>query len=179
MTKAQSEIMGLAFIMVIITVGLAVIVSFSLRSSSTDYVNIFTRSELPLFLNNAMLETNINECFGEKLSRLLMKCAEDSNLICPEDLGPTPPELSGKDPKDACVVSYNFIEDQLDTVLTSNYQNFKYYVYTGDDYNNNQIFTLNNSDCNRMDIPHPGRLFFRIAGGEILNTKLDICYEQE
>lgn len=184
MNKAQSEIIGLAFVMVIITLGLAILVSFSLKSSSTDYVNIFTKSELPLFLNNAMLETNIEECYGEKLSRLLMKCAEGANLICPQSIdgGTLPTDLANKPVKDACVVSYRFIEKQLQTVLTQNYQYFRYFVYTGDDYKENQIFMLQNSidgkTCgNRMNIPHPGRLFFRIAGGELLNTKLDICYE--
>jgi hypothetical protein len=176
--KSQSEILGFAMVMILVVVGLAIYVRFSLTQTEPDYVNVFTKNQLPLYLNNAILETNVPECYGEKISKLLIRCAEGKNFVCTQT-----PNLFGNAtnvPTTACDASKLIITQALNITLNKNDFQYRYYVYTGNDYTKNNLFNVSNTRnfCSNMNIPHPGRLFFRTATNELLNAKLDICYDR-
>ncbi len=80
-TKAQSEILGLAFVMVLIAFGLIFIVTFIVLADDDSIRRDFVDKQLATNLNNAMLDTQTT-CRDSQISRLIIDCASDQLLRC-------------------------------------------------------------------------------------------------
>ncbi|MGM5483640.1 MAG: hypothetical protein ACQER9_01840 [Nanobdellota archaeon] len=161
--KSQSEIMGLLMVVVLISVGLLVFVSFSLKNiNEKDIVNEYTHKQLPVLLNDAILETHTkdSECYGEKIQALMVKAGEGNNFRCNNKY--VRPFLKDK-------VSY-----LLNKTLDKWGIKYRYFVYTGNDPVNDNIIEIKNSDCKGMDIDTE-IFFFKLESGGFLNIKLDLC----
>ncbi|MFT4326122.1 MAG: hypothetical protein ACMXYK_01335 [Candidatus Woesearchaeota archaeon] len=192
--KAQSEVMGLALIMVIITFGLALLVRFSLSSDSgLDSLDSYSREQIPLRLNSAMLQTHVEAC-GLDFSELLIRCAQGNAFTCPRGVDLQTGLYASPSALDACSAAARFANETLHLALGDRGGFFQYrmFAYVGEDYTDDSLWLRgfpvgNNLDCTytndrgqirRMQIPHPGVFFFRISGSRLLTTKLDLCYRQ-
>lgn len=178
--KGQSEIMGLAMIVVLITFGLLIFVAFSMRSESKNVATEFTFKQLPVLLNNAILETHVpeDECFGEKIQKLLIMSAEKSNIQC----------LTKQSTKE---YSKEKITKILKDTLDQWNMEYIFTVYTGKDHKICQhdpssskcVFDITNSlekdgttkrYCRNMNI-NAETFFLGLSDGRILYIKLDLC----
>ncbi len=79
--KAQSEIMGLAMVMVLVAFGLVFIVSFIVLTDDGDIRGDFIDKQMAVNINNAILDTN-TQCRGNTVRRLLVDCVDSRNVIC-------------------------------------------------------------------------------------------------
>lgn len=165
--KSQSEAMGLALVMVIIVLGLLIYIRFSLMTADPlAYTTQYTYKQLPVILNDAMLQThtNVSDCSGEKVQTILMRCGEGSSTFrCNGGVIP-------------CTFAKNWINETLDNTLTSWNMDYRYTVYRGNDFRNNIVFSLTNTldNCANQNIDTE-IFFFRMSNGEMLNMKLDLC----
>lgn len=173
--KSQSEIMGLAMVMILLAVGLLLFVSFGLKGSESSLSNEFTNKQLPVLLNKAIFETDATEedCYGESIQKLLIKAGEGNSLIC----------NNGQSAKE---FSEDFISDALNKTLNTWNIEYRYSVYRGQDFTvcgpgtnfdpRNCIINQTNSEdyCFLKDISTEN-FFFRMNTGQLLNIKLDIC----
>lgn len=77
--KAQTEIIGLVIVIILIILG----ISFATRfiSGPTDYKKQFTQTEIASNTLNALLKTTSN-CNELSMTELLQACAENPGLIC-------------------------------------------------------------------------------------------------
>jgi hypothetical protein len=166
MAKTQSEVIGLAIIMILIAFGLVIFISFSLRTKPQNVPSQYTYRQIPVLLNNAILETHTTEedCYGEKIQKILISSADNSNLICKNNMKAE--EFANKT-----------ISSFLNETLNKWGMYYQYTVYTGTDYRdpNNQIIFIKNHNCINMNIDTEN-FFFRMADGRFLNIKLDLCY---
>lgn len=163
--KSQSEAMGLALIMIIIVLGLLIYIRFSLMTSEPQpYTTQFTFKQLPVLLNDAMLQTHTldSHCYGERIQTILMRCGEGNTFTCSNN-------------QDACTFARNWISNHLNKTLDQWNMEYQYTVYRGDDFRNNHVFPMiTNADCSQMNIDTE-IFFFRMSNGQLLNMKLDLC----
>lgn len=170
-TKSQSELVGLAMVVVLIVLGLLVVVSFSLRSIDPDISIEYQHEQLPVLLNDAILEahtsTDLSGCYGEQIKKLLLKVAQNENFVCNND--PVKDFLKTE------------IQSILDDTLHSWYITYRYTIYTGLDYTDStkhlfDVFTNSDDDCLNQNIKTEN-FFFSMTNGDFLNMKMDICYD--
>ena len=84
-TKSQMEIMGLAFVVILISLGLLFYVKFQATKTPSQLKQTFTASQKAANLLNAILKTN-TECAGATITQLLQDCAENkgtNEIFCP------------------------------------------------------------------------------------------------
>lgn len=168
MNKAQSELVGLAMVVLLIVIGLLIAVSFSLRATDVDYAVEYQHQQLPVLLNDAILESHVGtDCYQEQMKKLLLKVAQRESFTC----------QNGQDVKD-------FLEGDIQVILSETldswFVTYRYTIYTGLDYTDitKQLFYFTNSDndCLNQNI-ETENFFFSMTNGDFLNMKLDICYE--
>ena len=186
--KAQSEIMGLAMIMIIITIGLAILVRFSIQGSDdqVDFVSSFTENELALFYNDALINTHIQEC-GKSLQGVIRDCLDTPRAQCRSGIVFPGGNISTPSDPDVCSIAERFLEESLEKGLGSNFFEYRFTVYTGNDFTDESKWKiyLTNTDCIQtidgrdipMRIPRPGIIPLKYGGGTF-HTKLDLCFEQ-
>src|SRR3989344_1286593 len=75
--KSQMEIMGLAIIVILITVGIFFYIGFRAKQQPVDQKQEFGNVQLATNIINSILETNTkeNECYGLSFSEVLQRCA--------------------------------------------------------------------------------------------------------
>ncbi len=76
MKKAQMEVMGLAIIVILITLGLLFVVKFVVLKEPSEIKKTFTRSQMAANMLNSILKTNSKDCYGATISYLLRDCAD-------------------------------------------------------------------------------------------------------
>ena len=80
MKKAQTEIMGLAIVVILVILGGTFAIRYILTRDPIDYKETFTQSELASNMLNTFLETDA-EC-GYKMAEILRKCSQGSGTKC-------------------------------------------------------------------------------------------------
>jgi hypothetical protein len=83
MRKAQMEIIGLAFVVILISLGLLIYIRLQVGKGTTTIKKTFTESQKAANLLNTVLKTN-TYCNGATISTLLQNCAENpsSRIKC-------------------------------------------------------------------------------------------------
>lgn len=79
--KSQMEIMGLAIIMMLISVGALFYLVFALRPQSADVKKTFVHSELASNTLNAVLKVSTN-CKGKSVLNLVIECTSSIQSGC-------------------------------------------------------------------------------------------------
>jgi len=176
MKKAQSEIIGLGIIMVLITIGLLIFTVFYINDQPKSILNTFMVNEVPVLLNSAILDTNDVECGNIPIKTLIVKCAEGSTARCSNS-------------KDYCDEAEYKIEYLLNETLGKWQMDYRFFAYTGSKFTENHVIDIIHSEdviredeavCYtkgpRLMESKSGLLFYPLGGGRTLSLKLDLCY---
>ena len=81
MKKAQTEILGLAIVVVLVVIATVLVVRFGFKNT-TDIRNDFIASEEASNILNTFLKTSAKDCSQLSMTELLQDCAQGSGLIC-------------------------------------------------------------------------------------------------
>ncbi len=82
MKKAQTEIIGLAIIVILIIVGITFAIRFMATKEPVEYKKEFTQTELATNMLNTFLETTSDDCNGLSMTELLQACGQGSSISC-------------------------------------------------------------------------------------------------
>jgi hypothetical protein len=78
--KSQTEIMGLAIIIILIIVGATFVIRFIISKEPADYKKDFTHAELAINMINTFLETTSESCKKLSMTELLQDCGATSGI---------------------------------------------------------------------------------------------------
>jgi hypothetical protein len=81
LAKAQSELLGLAMVVLLIALGFVFLLSFMVATSDSDTRKEFVDKELAINTLNAMLDTN-TLCRGNSVKKLIVDCATNKRVRC-------------------------------------------------------------------------------------------------
>jgi len=81
MKKAQTEILGLAIVVVLVIIATILVVKFGF-SKPANARNDFTNSEEASNILNTFLRTSANECGQVTMTDLLQDCAHGNGIVC-------------------------------------------------------------------------------------------------
>lgn len=76
--KSQMEIMGLAIIIILITLGVLFVVQFVVLREPSDIKKTFTETQMAANMLNSILKTTSKDCYDSTIVQLLKDCAEHS-----------------------------------------------------------------------------------------------------
>ncbi len=159
--KAQMEILGLAVIIILITlIGLFVLRFVILKP--VEIKREYTMKSLAVDTITAMLRTT-TDCHGENIRDLLMDCATGKAIEC---LTPTGPE-------DSCTYVNKTIEWILNKTLKSWYKNYIFNVTTTTDTEPEEEFSFVNGNCTAARMIEPG--IQPLPTYNNLKVRLDVC----
>ena len=91
MKKSQMEIMGLAIIVVLLTLGILFVVQFVVLKEPSDIKKTFTKSQMAANMLNSILKTNSKDCYDNTITQLLQDCTDYNEnpaglIICENNL---------------------------------------------------------------------------------------------
>ena len=81
MKKAQTEILGLAVVVVLIIIATVLVAKFGFRKT-TDIRTDFVNSEEASNILNTFLKTSASQCSQLTMTELLQDCTQSNGLVC-------------------------------------------------------------------------------------------------
>lgn len=82
MKRSQMEIMGLAIVIVLITLGMLFVVRFVIIEENSNPRTEYTESQLAANLLNAMLQMTATDCNNKQIKTLFRDCALANQIRC-------------------------------------------------------------------------------------------------
>jgi hypothetical protein len=157
MKKAQTEIMGLAILIILIILGMTFIIRFTMSREQIDVKEQFTQSQLASNMLNTFLETNAQDCDYTMLE-LLRNCGQGGGLDC--------------DNKESCQyvedTAVEIFDKTLDLWSPDNYE-FKVFF----DEENPKIALGKEKAC--VGVSRKSKIYSIPISSETLYVRLDIC----
>ena len=77
--KCQMEIMGLAVIVILVSLGILFVVQFTINKEPSNIKKTFTQTQLASNLLSSISRTTTSDCSGNSINQLLKDCAENYN----------------------------------------------------------------------------------------------------
>jgi hypothetical protein len=159
--KSQMEIMGLAVVVILITLGIFFVIQFIVLKEPSQVKKTYTQTQSAANLLNSMLKTTTKDCIETSISQLLQDCvahfsSETNQILC-------------EDGNHSCKYVNNTIKYILNnTLIQWGNQAYDFEVYTS----NERIINLYNGDCSGEK--ESKQNFIQTDVG-IMTVKLDIC----
>lgn len=75
--KAQMEVMGLAIIVILISVGVLLVIQFSLNDNEKSSLESYSKTQLDANLLNALMRTTAIDCNNRLLTSIFEDCASN------------------------------------------------------------------------------------------------------
>jgi len=153
--KSQTEIMGLAIVVILIILGLLFVVRFVMVKKPAEFKAEFTQSQLASNMLNTFLKSNTKDCAGMSITELLQDCGQGQSVYC--DNG----QISCAYVKDAAADIFN-------KTLESWNLKYQFLVYF---QNENPIIELGKECVGNKK----SKIFPIPTAAKTLYTRLDIC----
>ena len=131
--KSQAEIMGLAVIVVLITLGLLFVIRFTIFQPKPEIKEEYTKTELTANILNAMLKTT-TDCNNQDITELLQDCAAFRDVYC---------SING-DYGDSCYYLEYFIPNILEKTLDEWKRSYEFKAGTKQ---NPDLLSFSSGDC--------------------------------
>jgi hypothetical protein len=80
--KGQTEIIGLAIIVLLVVVGMTFIIRFMLAKDPVDFKKQFTQAELSSNIINTFLKSTSRDCNGLSMTELIKDCGLSKTIFC-------------------------------------------------------------------------------------------------
>jgi len=161
MKKSQMEIMGLAIIVVLLTLGVLFVVQFVVLKEPSDVKKTFTKTQMAANMLNSILKTNSKDCYDNTMTQLLQDCADNNEnpaglIICENVI-------------DSCEYANSTIEYIFNNTLVGwGNQSFYFSAFIGP----NNIILEQGSECTGE---RESKQSFIKTASEILTIRLDLC----
>jgi len=185
MKRAQMEIMGLAIIVILISIGMLFAIRFVVLKEPTEYKQEFTRSNTASNILNTLLKTTTIDCYGLSFNALYQDCANNIEIECSYTEGGNPVT------KSSCDYVAEKTEYIISQTLEEWHQGYDFKAYTIDpatgseellsyDSNTEMQFTSSPTDeivCTGVKT-HKRYPIPINSAGQILYLTLDICQKE-
>lgn len=127
MKRAQTEMLGMAIVILLLSLGILILVGNVLKKSAgPDIKQLYSEKQLATNILGAILSTTTN-CNNEKISTLMIDCGRDWPVSCPgQQVGDT--WIEGSD--DVCLYLNNTIDFMLDNTLKQWNKKYSFLAYT-------------------------------------------------
>lgn len=79
--RAQTEILGFAMVMLLVSVGMLFVIGFLVLQDPSDIKQVYTDKQLAVNMNDAILFAN-SGCKGVDFERLIVDCAQYQEIYC-------------------------------------------------------------------------------------------------
>jgi len=162
MKKGQTEILGFAMVVLLITVGMLFVIGFIVLSEPSNIRQVYVDKQLAVNLNDAIISST-SSCKNIEFERLIVDCAGAKEIRCGGSMN-----------------SCDFIQDNLENVifletLDKWYMEYRYKIYTKTNPKLVQIPRDNTDYENKCksDI-EPGIFYLPSTRGTVF-VRLDIC----
>ncbi|MBI2134986.1 hypothetical protein HYU09_03270 [Candidatus Woesearchaeota archaeon] len=80
--KSQTEIIGLAIVVVLLVIGMTFVIRFMLAKETVDYKKQFTQAEIASNMLNTFLKSTSKDCNGLTMTELLQDCGHSKSIFC-------------------------------------------------------------------------------------------------
>ena len=155
MKKAQTEIIGLAIVVVLLIIGMTFVIRFMLSKEPVDYKKQFTQAEIASNMINTFLKSNSKDCNQLTMTELLQDCSQTKSIFCE----------NGK-------VSCNYVKETAALIFDQTLEQWSVeYEFKAFLQENKPIFTLGNvcpGSKKSKTFPLP-------TSSGTLFVKLDVC----
>ncbi len=81
MKRGQMEMMGMAFVVLLVTLGIIFAVRYVILSPSNSIASEYIRTELPGRLGTSLFHTTLSACHGASLQTVIQDCAESQGSV--------------------------------------------------------------------------------------------------
>ena len=153
--KSQTEIIGLAIVVVLLIIGMTFVIRFMLAKEPVDYKKQFTQAEIASNMLNTFLKSTSKDCNGLTMTELLQDCGHSKSIFC----------QNGK-------VSCDYAEETAQEVFNKTLDAWNLdYEFKAFQQEESPIFTLG-SPCHASK---KSKTFPIPTGSGTLFVKLDVC----
>ena len=166
--KSQTEIMGLAIIVILVAFGLVFMMKYMATNKPTEYQKEYLYAELSSNIINTLLKTTVDNCLQLSFADLYRDCAEGESIDC-----------SGGSTPNSCDYSQGQTLSVLGNTLGEWKINYEFNVYTEESLLGDSIWSLGSIESDdgcigekkskRYSIPAPNTI-----DGTVY-IKLDVC----
>jgi hypothetical protein len=80
--RGQLEVFGLAVIVIILTIGFFIMVSFKIREKPSEYQKKYIYEQMPSNFVNSIISVSVDNCNGQSVKQLFIDCASTHSIYC-------------------------------------------------------------------------------------------------
>lgn len=153
--RSQTEILGFAMVVLLVSVGLLFFIYFVATSQGSDLKKVFTDKQLAVNMNDALLSST-SGCKGLEFERLIIDCAGSASYSCSVGVN-------------SCDYLQSSLQNVFDKTLDVWGKEYRYQIYFQGEP---PLVDISNGACSGE--LEPG-IFYLPVQGRTVFVRLDIC----